>query len=69
MSICEQYQLDARCASDVRSGEIGEGCISCRFCDSFGRCRVSNRGRDAGDGRTYISLSGRRETLETDEDA
>ena len=64
MTICSRYKLDPYCASAVKNGEIDEGCISCKHCHPITGCRISRRGKDAGDGRTYISDSGSRVTLE-----
>lgn len=68
MTICSSYKLDPRCAEDVETGFIGEGCISCIHCNSITGCNISRRGKDAGDGRTYISDSGARVTLEDETD-
>ncbi len=68
MAICANYELDPACARFVEDGEIGEGCISCRHCHPITGCRVSRRGKDAGDGRTYVSDSGARYTLEDETD-
>ena len=68
MTTCANYELDPQCAADVESGFIGEGCISCRYCHPIIGCRLSRRGKDAGDGRTYISDSGAHVTLEDEND-
>lgn len=58
MTICNQFQLDPRCAADVRTGDISRGCISCQHCPAIGPCRATGRGRDLPDG-SYLALSGR----------
>ena len=68
MGICLHYETDARCAGAVRSGDLPRGCISCLHAPSLGPCRMTGRGRDAGDGRGYLSLSGRIESWEDDAD-
>lgn len=66
--LCQHYETDARSAAEVRSGGLPRGCISCRHAPSLGPCRKTGRGRDAGDGRGYLSLSGRVERWEGDAD-
>lgn len=50
---------------DPRADGMPRGCISCRFCDSFGRCRASGRYDETGDARSRTKAA---RDLETDDD-
>jgi len=55
---CGKYHRDPRVPNEDLAW-LGRSCGSCLHCNAFTGCQVSNRGKDAGDGRTYISDSGK----------
>lgn len=67
MTICEHYEADPRELANLARGEIARGCISCRHMPALGPCRATGRGQDE-DARTYRALSGKRYTLEDEND-
>lgn len=63
MTICERYEADPRELKNIASGEIPQGCISCRHMPALGPCQATGRGQDV-DAHTYRAMSGKCYTLE-----
>lgn len=57
-SICYKYVRDEQVSKEDFKW-LGKSCATCVHCNSITGCEVTPRGKDVGDGRTYISLSGR----------
>ena len=58
INTCGKYFKDERVPSEDLNW-LGKSCATCVHCNSITGCEVTPRGKDAGDGRTYISDSGR----------
>ena len=62
--MCRKYKRDPRVSDEDMAWLKGQ-CASCINFNGF-HCEVSNHGRDAGDGKTYVSDSGREIRWEDD---
>ena len=59
INTCGKYFCDYRISQeDLEWLGIGS-CATCVHCNSITGCEVTPRGKDTGDGKTYISDSGK----------